>query len=98
FSCVGFSSSATKQARGESRATTHGRTEMNGINEFALLAVVAAPVVTVLSMNFILMLLGERGTLLLPELGDFPTVPTDVRVQVAPARTGPAAGPAANEE
>ena len=42
---------------------------MNLIHEYALLAVVAAPVVAFIAMNLSLMLTGERGTLLLPEIG-----------------------------
>jgi hypothetical protein len=42
---------------------------MEGLNQFALLAVVAAPVLTVVLTNLVLMASGERGTLLLPELG-----------------------------
>ena len=42
---------------------------MEDFNEFALLVAVAAPVVTIVVTNLVLMAAGEHGTLLLPELG-----------------------------
>lgn len=42
---------------------------METFNEFALLAAVAAPAVTIVVTNLVLMAAGERGTLLLPQLG-----------------------------
>ena len=39
---------------------------MNALNEFALLFVVAAPVVILLAMNLYLAFEGERGTLMFP--------------------------------
>lgn len=39
---------------------------MNLINEFALLFAVATPLVVLFAMNLLLMLEGERGTLMLP--------------------------------
>jgi hypothetical protein len=41
---------------------------MNLIQEFALLFAVAAPVLTILGMNLMLMFEGERGTLIFPTL------------------------------
>jgi hypothetical protein len=45
---------------------------MNVFQEYALLIVVAAPVVAIFAANVIAMLAGERGTLLLPQVGAFP--------------------------
>lgn len=42
---------------------------MEDLNQLLLLAAVAAPVVTIVVTNLVLMAAGERGTLLLPELG-----------------------------
>ncbi|MGH7702284.1 MAG: hypothetical protein ACREMO_04285 [Gemmatimonadales bacterium] len=46
---------------------------MSFIQEFALLFAVAAPVGAIAGMNLMLVLGGERGTLLLPAVGAFPT-------------------------
>jgi hypothetical protein len=69
---------------------------MNAIQEYALLFAVAAPLVTVVSMNLVLMLAGERGTLLLPELAALPTGTIEVRAVSAP--TPAPAVVAANDE
>jgi hypothetical protein len=42
---------------------------MEGFNEFLLIAAAAAPVATIVVTNLVLMAAGERGTLLLPDLG-----------------------------
>lgn len=63
---------------------------MNLIQEFALLFAVATPVVVILSMNLMLMLEGETGTLI------FPSWPADLVTAVhtesprAPAESDPA--------
>jgi hypothetical protein len=44
------------------------------IHEAALLIAVAIPVAAVAGLNLWLLVSGERGTLLLPHLGRFPTI------------------------
>src|SRR5262245_53034785 len=55
--------------RGAERKPTRQRakeTQMNLIQEFALLFAVAIPVLVIFGMNLALMLEGERGTLMFP--------------------------------
>ena len=47
---------------------------MPAIQQYALLVVVAIPVVVVLAINLLLFLVGERGTLLLPRPGRYPRI------------------------
>ena len=58
---------------------------MDLINEYALLAAVAAPVIVIAVMNVCLALNGERETLLIPTLRDFPTIAVAERVDATPA-------------
>jgi len=43
---------------------------MNALHEYSLLVVVAAPVLAFVVANVALLIAGEHGTLLLPEIGD----------------------------
>jgi hypothetical protein len=47
---------------------------MPAIQQFALLVVVAVPVVVVLAMNLFLLYFGEHGTLLLPRPARYPRI------------------------
>ncbi len=47
---------------------------MNFFNEYALLVAVATPVVAIVSIMVTLFLAGERGTLLLPGFGGYPSI------------------------
>jgi hypothetical protein len=70
---------------------------MNFFHEYALLVAAAIPVVTVLGINVFLMVAGEKGTLLLPTLGRYPS--HDFRVDETPSATaGQPASVAANDE
>lgn len=51
---------------------------MELFQEYSLLIAVAAPVGAIVLVNLILYLSGERGTLLLPWVSDFPPVEIDV--------------------
>jgi len=71
---------------------------MNDFQEYALLVVVAAPVVAIFAANVMAMLAGERGTLLLPEIGRFPSAAADATIGAAPmAAAAPAEADAAND-
>ena len=48
---------------------------MNFFQEYSLLIAFAVPCLAILGINVFLMLSGEEGTLLLPTLRPFPTVP-----------------------
>lgn len=48
---------------------------MDFFHEYALLIAIALPVVVIVLIDLALALTGERGTLLLPSLGPFPSVP-----------------------
>ena len=50
---------------------------MPAIQQIALIVAVAVPVLVIAGINIYLMLLGERGTLLMPQLGRFPSIPLD---------------------
>jgi hypothetical protein len=63
---------------------------MNYAHEYALLVAVAAPALAIVGINVRLWLAGERGTLLVPSAGAFPTV-IDRRELVAPATVQTAA-------
>jgi hypothetical protein len=70
---------------------------MEFINEYALLVVVAAPVAVIVTMNVLLAMAGEAGTLLLPSSGELASYAGEINV--APATTSAAAvGLAANDE
>jgi len=71
---------------------------MNVVNEFALLFAVAIPVVTVFGLNVYLAMKGEEGTLLLPSLASFPSIPIDRRVAEVPAFAEVKKVVAANDE
>ena len=47
---------------------------MFAIHEVALLIAVAVPVCAVVGLNLWLFVFGERGTLMLPQLGRFPAI------------------------
>jgi hypothetical protein len=57
---------------------------MEFMHEFGLLIAVALPAAVIFAINVALALGGERGTLLLPRLGPYPTV---YDVQAEPAAT-----------
>lgn len=69
---------------------------MDFANAYALLVVVSTPVSIVMGMNVWLYLEGERGTLVLPLLADWPSVPRVAAVS-APVAV-PTGAPAANDE
>ncbi|QJR13371.1 hypothetical protein [Usitatibacter palustris] len=66
---------------------------MNLIQEFALLFAVAAPVLTILGMNLMLMFEGERGTLIFPSLSAEMLSAPQGETPVAPVRNVPANDP-----
>lgn len=47
---------------------------MNFINEYALLVAVAVPVATIVGIQVFLFIGGERGTLLMPGFGGYPSI------------------------
>jgi hypothetical protein len=58
---------------------------MNAVQEYALLFVAVAPVATIAVTNLILMLAGERGTLLFPDRRPLATGTVAVRAAGNPA-------------
>jgi hypothetical protein len=72
-------------------------TKMNFFHEYALLVAAAIPVATVVGINVFLMIAGEKGTLLFPSLGRYPS--HDIRMDETPSATsGLPASAAANDE
>jgi hypothetical protein len=65
--------------------------QMNFVNEYALLAAVALPVVAIVGIQVYLFLNGERDTLLVPGLNNYPSIAYDkeeagrIPLQVVPA-------------
>jgi len=63
---------------------------MEFLREYGLLIAVATPVVVVAALQVYLFVAGERGTLLLPSLAPFESIPVAAEpVAVAEAGTGP---------
>jgi hypothetical protein len=66
---------------------------MFALQQLALLAVSATPVLVVAVLNVYLYLKGERGTLLLPEVGDFPALEPEAGAPPAEAHMPEDAAP-----
>jgi len=57
---------------------------MNFFNEYALLVVVALPVVAIVGLQVFLFVGGERGTGLLPGLSRYPSIEIGGAIEAAP--------------
>ena len=71
---------------------------MEFITEYALLAVVAAPVAVIVAMNAVLALSGESGTLILPSTRVLPPLRPGAVDLTPAASAGSFVGEAANDE